>query len=631
MLKTLIITVISTLCFFSIRADTTRPIDLGTIDKYDSILDKISYYTGNENDLSLREVLNKTFSNTGENFPDRNKLPYRCFLKLSVTNSGNNDTFWLYMGKAQEYTMYEYDSSTKETKVLDNHTFSFSYVAFNQLPFTPFIVRPGETKTFYIQAKIRFYNRQLVDPIIIIPKEITTFSFDYFLKPNVTYLLVSFLLLGIILSLFLSFVEIYYLTFNKDYLFYTLALLSYLLYFFLRIIDNFIYGRAYWFLYDFSVQLLQIGGSIFILLFVISFLQIRETIPKYYRLFRIIVLMETIFLAINIPLTYVNETHRLGIIIFNVLRVFIFPYYILLIAIVTKHIRTRETRYIVWGSLISILLFFVALYQDGIGTYKNDYIDHRKIALLAFTSGILIQMRFFMRAIFFRTTTENDMHIRELERLHIDRERTELEKQKAVILTKERERNRIAKEIHDDLGSGLTSIRLLSEIAKVKGGQGQKKELERISETSNRLIDKMNEIIWSMNSRNDTLPNLIAYLRQVIVAYFEPLPMQLRIVIPDNIIEIHVTGKTRRNILLAVKEALHNIAKHSRATEVDIVFRIDESLFISITDNGIGFDPATIPCHKNGLQNIRERLSGIGGACTILNNGGTSVILNIPL
>src|SRR5690606_30321938 len=137
---------------------------------------------------------------------------------------------------------------------------------------------------------------------------------------------------------------------------------------------------------------------------------------------------------------------------------------------------------------------------------------------------------------------------------------------------RDKERNRISQEIHDDIGSGLTSIRLLSEIAKVKSTQDDSKELEKISETSNILMDKMNEIIWTLNSRNDTLPNLIAYLRHLIVEYFESIPFQLHIATPDTIPEIKVSGKIRRNILLSVKEALHNIVKHSKATQVHVQF-----------------------------------------------------------
>ncbi len=166
--------------------------------------------------------------------------------------------------------------------------------------------------------------------------------------------------------------------------------------------------------------------------------------------------------------------------------------------------------------------------------------------------------------------------IRAVEQLQLENDRKELEKYKAIIDARENERNRISQEIHDDIGSGLTSIRLLSEIAKAKSSQPDNKELEKISATSNVLMDKMNEIIWTLNSRNDSLPNLIAYLRHHVVEYFESLHMQLHLTVPDVINEITISGKIRRNILLSVKEALHNVVKHSQATDVNVVFAVDQ-------------------------------------------------------
>ena len=631
MLKTLTITITFLLCLFSVYAQTTHQIDLGKISKYDNVLNSISYYTDYSKKASIDEISKETFRDSPKNSPfDPTEPDAHYFMKLSVYNSGHQDTFWLYMGRAQQYTMYGYDSSTRKMKTLNNQTSSFSYAIFNHLPYAYFVVKNGESKIFYIQAKINYYNWRLFDPIIVIPEELPSFTFEYFLQPNSIYIFVSVLLLGIMFSLFFSFVSIYFLTFNRDYLYYTLALLCYLVYFFLRIFDNFIFSRLYWFFYDARLQVLQIGGSIFILLFVISFLQIRNTLPEQYKYFRIIVLLQVFFLIINVPITYSNKYHYAGTISFDVLRIFILPYFILLITAVIKYIKTRESRYISWGSLISILLFLVALYADVVSDYKSDYINHREIALLAFTTGILIQMRFFMEAIMFRTNTKNDLHIKALEKLQFENDRKELEKYKAVIDARDMERNRISQEIHDDIGSGLTSIRLLSEIAKVKSMQITNKEMEKISETANALIDKMNEIIWSLNSKNDSLPNLIAYLRHMIVEYFESMPVKLHIIIPDEIPETNVDGKTRRNIVLCVKEILHNIIKHSKATEVRIQFETYPCFSISVNDNGVGFNPSLIENFKNGLLNLHNRTGMHGGTCDISNHNGTSILLKLP-
>lgn len=631
MLKTLTLIATCLFCLLSAEAQTTRQIDLGAIHKYDTILNRIFFFTDYSKNTSIDELPEKDFSYLTRNkLFDSTKPDAYCFMKVSVYNSGNQDTFWLYLGRAQQFTMYEYDSSKGKLQSLNNQASSFSYAIFNELPYAFFNVPKGESKVFYIRANINFYNWNLLNPIIVNPNELTSFTFEYFLQPNRIYIFVSVLLLGLMLSLFLSFVSYYFLTFDKYYLYYVLALLCYLLYFFLRIFDLFIFSSHYWFFFNARLQLLQIGGSIFILQFVISFLQIHKTLPKRYKYFRNIVLLQFLFLLINVPLTYTTWFNSAGSISFNVLRVFILPYFILLIIAVIRNIKTREAWYISFGSLISIILFLIALYADVISNYQSNYINHHGIALMAFATGILIQMRYFMEAIVFRIRAKSELDIRELERLKFENERTELEKEKAIIFEKEKERNRISQEIHDDIGSGLTSIRLLSEIAKSKSQQGDNKELEKISATSNILIENMNELVWSLNTRNDSLVNLLAFLRHLTVEYFEPLSIQLSITTPDNIPDGIIKGKVRRNILLSVKEALHNIVKHSHATKVQIAFSIDEAFSICISDNGIGFNSTNVQSYKNGLQNIHERLIAIGGTCTISNNGGTSVVFRIP-
>ena len=116
----------------------------------------------------------------------------------------------------------------------------------------------------------------------------------------------------------------------------------------------------------------------------------------------------------------------------------------------------------------------------------------------------------------------------------------------------------------------------------------------------------------------------------MIVEYFEPLSLQLHIATPDHIPEADVSGKIRRNILLCVKETLHNIIKHSKATKVLVQFETYPGFSITIKDNGIGFDPDLTYSHKNGLHNIRERIRVIGGSFHVSNTEGTTITLKLP-
>lgn len=606
-------------------------IDLGKISGYDTILKRLSYFTDYSKTLSVKDVTKETFQYPGEKFPfDQTKLDAHHYIKLSVTNSGTQDTFWLYTGRAQQYTMYAYDSSTATPEALSNQFHSYSYPAFNSVPYTRIVVRKGTYRNFYIQADINFYNWHLFDPVMLIPGEQTSFTFDHFLKPNRFYIAVTLVLLGVMFTMFTYYFAIFLRSLKKEYLYYTLAMFSFFAYFFLRLLDIFRFSSDYYFFYDIKFQALQLGGSIFVLLFIASFLNLKTVLPVLFSYFRIIIFIQLLFLIINLPVTYTNRYNYIGHIDFNFMRGLLILYCFFLIYALLKHLKTQETWHIVTGSAISILLFFVALYIDQWSQFNSNLINHRELALLIFMGGIIIQMMFYMQAVAYRSRNRKAIGLQAVEKLQLENDIKELEKYKAVIDAKEKERNRISQEIHDDIGSGLTSIRLLSEIAKAKSTQPSNKELEKISDTSNFLIDKMNEIIWSLNSKNDSLPNLIAYLRHMIVEYFEAMPIKLDITIPDEIPETNVDGKTRRNIVLCVKEILHNIIKHSEATEVRIQFGTYPCFSISVNDNGVGFNPSLIESFKNGLLNLHNRIGMHGGTCDISNHNGTSILLKLP-
>ncbi|WP_177318534.1 sensor histidine kinase [Chitinophaga sancti] len=210
----------------------------------------------------------------------------------------------------------------------------------------------------------------------------------------------------------------------------------------------------------------------------------------------------------------------------------------------------------------------------------------------------------------------------------IRHEKLKLEKEQAV----DQERARISSDMHDDLGSGLSTIRLLSEIAKRKiQDTNQTREIERISEAAGELVDKMSEIIWAMNSSNDSLENLIAYMRSFAADFLEHAHITHQFYIPESIPNIKLSGGTRRNIYLAVKESLHNVVKHAQATEVVIQIEMHKNMTIMLKDNGKGFDQEKVRLFGNGLKNIQKRMAAVGGSADISSDNGTRVFLDIPL
>jgi len=207
----------------------------------------------------------------------------------------------------------------------------------------------------------------------------------------------------------------------------------------------------------------------------------------------------------------------------------------------------------------------------------------------------------------------------------------EYEKELAVFKAQQQERERISAEIHDELGSGMTAIRLMSEIARNKMKEGTPAEIDKISHSADEVLNKMNAIIWSMNSGNDTMDNLVSYIRAYALEYFENTPIHCTISTPAYIEPKELTGDKRRNIFLCIKETLNNALKHSKASEVNISFDIKKDLVIRIADNGIGIDVQNIRQFGNGLKNIARRMESIGGSFHAENHKGTITTLTLPL
>ncbi len=214
--------------------------------------------------------------------------------------------------------------------------------------------------------------------------------------------------------------------------------------------------------------------------------------------------------------------------------------------------------------------------------------------------------------------------------------RRKMEQQKAILEKKqaiEKERTRIATDMHDDLGAGLSRIKFLSETIGIKKQTQQpiEEDISKIREYSHEMIEKMGEIVWALNEKNDSLSDLLSYTRSYAAEYLAQNGIGCTVDLPEYLSSAFVSGEFRRNVFLAVKEILHNVVKHSQANHVNIEMNIDDGLLLRIRDDGIGFDRANIQPFRNGLHNIEKRMKDIGGAAEILTVKGTAVTLKIPL
>lgn len=214
-------------------------------------------------------------------------------------------------------------------------------------------------------------------------------------------------------------------------------------------------------------------------------------------------------------------------------------------------------------------------------------------------------------------------------RRKLEKQKVILEKQQAI----EKERTRIATDMHDDLGAGLSRIKFLSETIGIKKQQQEpiEEDINKIREYSHEMIDKMGEIVWALNEKNDSLSDLLSYTRAYTMEYLSQNGIDCKTEMPDSFPSVFVSGEFRRNVFLTIKEALHNVVKHSQATEVKLTIKINHHLSIKLKDNGIGFDKNNIRLFSNGLSNMESRVKEIRGKIEITNKEGTFINLSIPL
>lgn len=201
-----------------------------------------------------------------------------------------------------------------------------------------------------------------------------------------------------------------------------------------------------------------------------------------------------------------------------------------------------------------------------------------------------------------------------------------LEQQSAL----DRERARIARDLHDDLGGSLTQVSVMLDLAQKDPAKEAQAKLGRCVALVRGAAQSVDEIIWAINPRNDTLRYLIDYLSQCVVESFHAANIECSVELPETIPDRPVTPEARHHLLLVVKECATNVTRHAHATEVRLQVAVEaDRLAIALEDNGKGFAAAPDNATADGLRNMRDRMAEIGGTFHIENRpgGGTRACL----
>ena len=203
----------------------------------------------------------------------------------------------------------------------------------------------------------------------------------------------------------------------------------------------------------------------------------------------------------------------------------------------------------------------------------------------------------------------------------------------AGIEGQQKERERISKEMHDDIGSVITTILYQSDSLKQKLTEPQHIDLvDNVFQASGVLADRISEIIWSMTSENNTLENLLLYIRSASAEMLSKAEIEFNFPIPDIIPDVYIDGDTRSDIYLTVKESLNNCIRHSKTELVNIFIEIeDKSMKILIEDKGIGSENNYERRFGNGIKNMKERTERRNGTFKIWYEKGTKVLLIFPI
>jgi len=210
--------------------------------------------------------------------------------------------------------------------------------------------------------------------------------------------------------------------------------------------------------------------------------------------------------------------------------------------------------------------------------------------------------------------------------------RSDLRREQAL----QRERTRIARDIHDDLGNGLVAVATLSDLAHADVEKGTiHQRLDEIYEVAQELARNVDEIVWAVNPENDTWKSFISYFEQYTTHFLSHANLRSQFVCPPPDLDLVVPSKIRHHLVLAVREAVGNVLKHAQAESLKVELRyVAGRLEAEITDDGKGFDTDK-PRHigHDGLNNMDRRMDELGGECRITSapGAGTTVFFSVPL
>jgi len=366
---------------------------------------------------------------------------------------------------------------------------------------------------------------------------------------------------------------------------------------------------------------------LFYFLFSMHFVDFRKYRPGIHRLLKMLVYLLLLYIAIDMTFAATGKlAWRRDLYLYW--RIAMIPVALFLIS-GTLMISDRFARILATGSLCmaggAIAAFCIALFSDD---YDTDWFRYQMEIMYA---GIVAELLFFTSGLSLKTKKIAGEKAALAVQLELEKELKEIEKRQTIIDVQQKERERFAQDLHDDLGSGLTSIRFLSEA--ISRNPGDRGSVEKINDLADEMNRSMRQIVWAMQSGQRTVPELSRFIKAQANDLFEMNGISFNCRLDERLPEFPLTAFQVRNIGLTVKEAGNNILKHAQATRVDMeVCMVEGRYTIRISDNGIGIPDKDSLTHNRGLENMKQRMIAIGGTVEVNSySEGTRVKLSLPI
>jgi signal transduction histidine kinase len=550
----------------------------------------------------------------------------RLILKFSICNSSDSSaSAWFFPG----YFFQEIKLYSEASDQLKELPFTFP-PSKNELSFKKIVLPAHDSMTVLAELlPLKTYTNS-VTPRLIQSMYLNSFT-SLQQRKNRPDNIVTYVFCGLLLMMIFFSLANYLQGPNQEFLYYSGYAFFLGVMLFLKAFLDLHTSTISFYIESYLDFVMQGTGIIFYMAFMKKFLETKTRYRFLYYLYSGGIVLLIISLLLYSYAYYFTDSFSMQNVTENLTKLLLLLMVVIFLIYSFRRRQDRLLWYLFWGNFC--LLIFALMSQFSI-LFRFLFANVPGVlgsGIFYYEIGILLELVFFLQGLSYKNRRQLIEETKEKERLIAANKVMEYEKELAVLKAQQEERERISTDMHDELGSGMTVIRLMSEIAKNKMKDHAPAEIEKISESANEVLNKMNAIIWSMNSSNDTLDNLIYYIRTYALEYFESTPIQCIVNMPSEIPQRELTGDKRRSTFLSVKEALNNVLKHSLASKVTIDIAIAQNLRIQIQDNGKGIDLARIRQFGNGLKNMAKRMENIGGSFKIENNNGALVTLELPL